>query len=173
MGLGDPPCDRKPQTGTPRVAFAAGTRFVCAEEALKNTRLEVGWNARSGVGYPEKVLIARAVAVHIHTPPRWTVLDGVVQKVEQHTAEQVLVGFERQLWLNRAGDSNTLGHRQRAGAPQNIGDQFIDIDLAELQRILPGVGARKCEQILDNMGEALRLVAQNRQRFPVFGGSAV
>ena len=134
MGFGDPPCYRQPQTGAARVTFAAGACFVCAEEALKNTGLEVGWNTRSGVGEPQKVFVARAVAVHIHPAPRRTVLDGVVQKVEQHTAKQILVGFERQLRLNRAGESNSLGNRQRARATQNIGDQFIDIDLAELQR---------------------------------------
>ncbi len=38
---------------------------------------------------------------------------------------------------------------------------------------MAGVGARKCEEILDDALEALRLVRQNPQRLSVFGLSAI
>ena len=49
-------------------------------------------------------------------------------------------------------------------------DQFIQVQIARLERILPGVGASQSEKIFHDAREPLRLMVQHTERFAVFLG---
>src|SRR5712692_11675921 len=49
-----------------------------------------------------------------------------------------------------------------------LANEFIEIEIAWLERILTSVGARKREEILHDVGEPLGLVVEHSEGFPVF-----
>src|SRR6266849_122709 len=49
-----------------------------------------------------------------------------------------------------------------------LANEFIEIKIAWLERILAGVRSRKCEEVLYDVREPLGLLVKHFQRFPVF-----
>ena len=66
-----------------------------------------------------------------------------------------------------------LCQRERAGVPKNVRGKFIEIEIPRSEWVLAGVGAREREEVLNDVGEALGLVAKNCEGFAVLGGRAV
>src|SRR5580704_11069575 len=90
MRFSNPEGDRETQ---PRPAFPPRTRSrgIGAEKSFENPRMQLGWYARPGV---DDVYLARrgcSAAGNIHAAALSRVLDGVVQKIQNHSAQQCLI----------------------------------------------------------------------------------
>ena len=59
---------------------------------------------------------------------------------------------------------------QRAAA---IGDQIVEVEIANLELDVAAVGAREIQQIVDEAGESARFVEDDGERFAVLRGRAV
>src|SRR5262249_15366342 len=112
MSFRDPEGYGQAKAGAACVAIAARPRLIRTEKALEDAGLEVERDTRAGVCDPQKVRVLLAPAIEGDYSAGGRVLDGVVEKVQQHAAEQVFVGLYRQFGLNRGGEGNTFGDGQ-------------------------------------------------------------
>ena len=54
-----------------------------------------------------------------------------------------------------------------------IGDQIVEVKLADLQLDMAAIGARQVQQIVDQAREAARFVEDHGERVTILGGRAV
>src|SRR5208337_697400 len=101
------------------------------------------------------------------------VLDRVVKEIQEQAADQRFVAVKQQFRLNRRRECDFFGQRERTGVAKNIAGELIEIEIPRRDRILPSVSARKREEILNDVGEPLGLVAKDGERFTIFSGRAI
>ena len=85
MHSGDPRRNRQAQPGSAAIAFGAGARFVGAKKALKNPQPEIFGNPRTGILDAQTILRAFLSASESHFAADRSVLDGVIQQIQQHS----------------------------------------------------------------------------------------
>src|SRR5437762_3694263 len=64
-------------------------------------------------------------------------------------------------------ETNLFCESESSGRMHALGDQFIEIKIAWLERILPGVCSRKRKEILDDVRKPLGFLVKHAQRFAV------
>ena len=67
----------------------------------------------------------------------------------------------------------TLRGKSDRNAFIDLGDQFIQVEIARLQVALPGVGAGQGEEVFDDLVQTASLFVDDRQRFMVFARFAL
>ena len=85
---------------------------------------------------------------------RTCVFDGVVEKIDKHTAKESFVGRNLQVGRGVHGERDSSGVRQGAHGASAFRDQFVEIELSRRKEMLAGVGAGQREEILDDFCEA-------------------
>ena len=91
MGFCDPARDRQPKARAATVVFPAGTRFVCAEEAFEDSRLEIEGDASAGIRDAQGIFSAGTPALQGYAAACRRVFDGIVEEVEDHAAQERFV----------------------------------------------------------------------------------
>src|SRR6266702_1034677 len=103
-----------------------------------------------------------------NAPAFWCVFDGVIQEIQNHATEQRLIRLDGRFRGVIEIERDALSQRQRSGRVHALGNQLIEIKIAELKRILPGIRTAECEKILDDVREPLGLLVKDAQRFAIF-----
>src|SRR5437016_3037012 len=155
MSLSNPTGNRQAEAGAPAIVFRAGPGFVNPEKALKNPWLQFRGNTSSRVRDTQGVFLTCATASHGDASTLRSVLDSVIQKIEDHAAQQGFIGMDGRLGCFFEIQTNLFCKSQCPGRMHTLGKQFIEIKIARLERILAGIRSRKCEEILDDVGEPL------------------
>ena len=136
MGFGNPAGDGKSEAGAAGIAFGARPGFVGAEKALEDARLEFSGNSRAGIGDAKDVVDCVEAAVYVDHSTGGRVFDGVVDEIQQHAAEKILVGGEGKLRLDRGGKRDAFCDGEGARAAENVCGQFIEVEITEFERVL-------------------------------------
>src|SRR6266446_7308531 len=91
VGLGDPAGNRQGQPSAAPIVLCTGTSLVSAEEALENPRLQVGGDASSSIRDAQRVFQFYATAGHVNASTLRSVLDRVIQQIENHPPQEGFV----------------------------------------------------------------------------------
>src|SRR6266567_1851592 len=111
----------------------------------------------------------RALSARDRNAPAFRcVLNGVIQEIQNHATEQRLIRLDGRLRGVIEIERDIFSQRQRSGRVHALGNKLIEIKIAELKRILPGIRAAEREKILDDVREPLGLLVKDAQRFAIF-----
>src|SRR6267378_3163933 len=99
---------------------------------------------------------------------RGSVFNGVIQQIENHAAQKGFVCVDGRFGGFIEIQTDLFCERQRSGRMHTLAGEFIEIEIAWLERILSGVGTGKGKKILDDVRESRGLLVKNAKRFAVF-----
>src|SRR5262245_8407571 len=128
MRFRNPSRDGETETGaTARAGFGALASFVYAIETLEDVRLRFDRNAGASVGYGNDVVFTGPSESQRNFAPRRSVLDRVVQQIEQHLPQQILVASVGRFRSRRAFYAYALELRQHARGTRRLRAEFIEV----------------------------------------------
>jgi hypothetical protein len=82
------------QPRTTAVILGTGTGFVSTEKTLKNARLKVSGDASTCIRNAQNVFLRRPTANDRYASSIWRVLDGIIKQIQNHAAQQGLIGAD-------------------------------------------------------------------------------
>src|SRR5581483_6363895 len=160
--FGDPLDDRQAET---EAALGAGAGAVGAEEAFEDMRHGVGRDADAGVGDAEADAVGGGVERGGDAAAAGGVADRVIEQVDDQPAQQLLVAGERNVAAGAAFESDAAGGGEALDGAAGVGEQVVEIEIADLELDAAGVGAGEVQEIVDETGEAARFVEDDGEGF--------
>jgi hypothetical protein len=88
MSLRDPAGNGQAQPSAASIILRPGTGFVSTEKALENARLQVRGDPSSRIRYAQDIFLPSSTAGHRDATALWGVLNRVIQKIQDHPAQQ-------------------------------------------------------------------------------------
>ena len=147
MGLDNPLRDCQAQSGSAGMRRAC---FVRPVKAVEYPRKVVCTYTVTGVAYAEARFIPVGPYVHTDLPTNLVVLDGVRTQVRDQIGEAVPIANNRRCIEVRI-DADPPLFCQRLDNPQSVAYDRRKANRRTLEHHLGAVGARQCEQSLDDL----------------------
>jgi hypothetical protein len=151
MGLDNPLRDCEAQSGAARMRRAC---FVGPVKAVEHPRKVVGTYTVASVAYAEARFISVGPYFHTDLPTNLVVLDGVRTQVRDQIGEAVPIADNCRCIEVRI-DADPPLFCQRLDDPQSVGYDRRKTNRRSLEHHLGTVGARQCEQSLDDLAHAI------------------
>src|SRR5690242_2688989 len=160
------------QPGAAAVRSGTRTDLIHAKETVEDPRLKIDGNSLPGIPHRDAILRILPIARDGNGATSRRVFDGVVQEIHDELADEFFVGAHRKFPCRFARQRNFPGGGERAEVARTFGDELVEVEIRQHQRMLAGVGASEGEQILDDVLETFGLSAQDAERFAIFSGLA-